>query len=346
MKKVRILHLLSSNSYSGAENVVCTIIENETSDYETYYCSPNGAISDILNKKKIKYIPLNKLTSKELKKVLVDYKIDILHAHDFKASFIAGTTKFDGKIISHIHCNPNFIKYWNPYSILYSIISKRFNHIIFVSTEATKNTIFLNKIKDKYSVIQNVVNPYGVKQKSKEIETKKYDIVFVGRLIDLKQPKLVINITNELKKVKKNIKTCIIGNGELYEECEQLISELNLQNQVDLLGFKENPFPYVKNSKIAIMPSKFEGLPMSAIECMILNVPLLNSGAGGLKELFKKNEEFICKDEREYVNKITELLKDNKAYDKYKNACPDIIKDFIDIKAYISKINEIYKKGD
>lgn len=346
MKKKRVLHLLSSNNYSGAENVACTIIENETKEYELYYCSPNGPIKNILEKKNINYIPLKKLSTKELKKALIDYKIDILHAHDFKASFIAGTSKFKGKIISHIHCNPDFIKHWNPYSLTYSIISKKFNQIIFVSNEAIINTVFMKKIKNKYSVIKNVVDPKNVKQKSMEIKTNKYDIVFVGRLTDLKQPKLVINITNKLKEKNKNIKTCIIGNGDLYDECKQLISELNLGNQIDLLGFKENPFPYVKNSKIAIMPSKFEGLPMSAIECMILNVPLLNSGAGGLKELFSKNKEFICKDEFDYTKKIEKLLNNKNTYDKYKKECTNIIKDYINIDSYILKINKVYTKGD
>ena len=55
MKK-RVLHLLASNSYSGAENVVCTIIDN-CSEYDMYYCSPDGPIRKSLEDRKINFIP-------------------------------------------------------------------------------------------------------------------------------------------------------------------------------------------------------------------------------------------------------------------------------------------------
>ena len=46
MKQKNILHLLSSNKYSGAENVACTIIKNTKENI--YYCSPNGPIKENL----------------------------------------------------------------------------------------------------------------------------------------------------------------------------------------------------------------------------------------------------------------------------------------------------------
>ena len=68
MKKKKVLHVLASNSYSGAENVVCTIIENDN-DYDMYYCCPKGPIEKILKERKIKYIPVNKLTPFSIKRV-------------------------------------------------------------------------------------------------------------------------------------------------------------------------------------------------------------------------------------------------------------------------------------
>ena len=60
MKK-NILHLLASNSYSGAENVVCTIIDN-FNEYNMYYCSPDGPIKKTLEDRNIKFIPLKRLS--------------------------------------------------------------------------------------------------------------------------------------------------------------------------------------------------------------------------------------------------------------------------------------------
>lgn len=54
-KKRKVLHVLQSSKYSGAENVACTIIKmfNQASDNIIFfYTSPNGKIKDVLNKKK------------------------------------------------------------------------------------------------------------------------------------------------------------------------------------------------------------------------------------------------------------------------------------------------------
>ena len=44
--KKRVLHILASNIFSGAENIACTIIEKLGDDYEMAYCSPNGIIKE------------------------------------------------------------------------------------------------------------------------------------------------------------------------------------------------------------------------------------------------------------------------------------------------------------
>lgn len=55
------------------------------------------------------------------------------------------------------------------------------------------------------------------------------------------------------------------------------------------------------------MPSKYEGFGLTAIESLILNKPVLNSGVDGLGEIFKYNQELICKNLDEYINKIHHL---------------------------------------
>ena len=70
MKK-NVLHILVSNKLSGAENVVCNIIENDNF-YNMYYCSPKGEINEVLKEKNIKYIEL-----KNIKKIIQENKIDV-----------------------------------------------------------------------------------------------------------------------------------------------------------------------------------------------------------------------------------------------------------------------------
>ena len=340
MKK-KVLHLLASNSYSGAENVVCNIIENCRDEYDMYYCSRDGAIRDILKQKNIKFISYSKLTIRNIKKIVRDKQIDIIHAHDFQASFIASFLKKDCKIISHLHCNYQLLKLKEIVGLAYSIVQKNFSSIIVVSDEILKVASFGKKIEKKTTILPNVVDSNKVIIQSKKFKSKKYDLIFLGRLIELKQPLLFIDIVKKLKQKNSTIQACIVGDGNLYTECEKQIKDNNLNNNIDMLGFQKNPFPYISNSKIAVLPSKFEGLPMSVIECMILDTIVINSGVGGLKEMYNGYEKYICNNLDEYVNCISELLKKDKK--SYHHDCQKIVHDYINMKDYAKKIKRIYE---
>ena len=77
MKK-KVLHLLVTNKYSGAENVACSIIENASDKYDMYYCSPKGDIEEILKSRNIKYIPLKRLSLFKIRKILKNNHFDII----------------------------------------------------------------------------------------------------------------------------------------------------------------------------------------------------------------------------------------------------------------------------
>lgn len=337
MKK-RVLHVLTSNKYSGAENVACMIINNTNVD--AYYCSPKGPIESILKEKSIKFISLNKFNVSYLKKIIKEYNINIVHAHDFKASFLASFLPKEIKVISHLHCNYKLLKLKGIISFMYSIVQKRFNKIIVVSKEILDDAPFGKKIRKKTKVLNNVVDPRRVKELSEEEKVSKYELIFVGRLIDVKQPQLFIEIVESLKKEFPNIKACMIGDGVLYNKCQEEIKEKKLEKNIDLVGFKSNPFPYIKNSKISVLTSKFEGLPMSVIECLILDVPVVNSGVGGLSIMFNEHKKYICKNKKEFIPCISKLLKQDPK--EYKEDCKKIRAKYTDIKKYSKEIEKIY----
>lgn len=338
MKK-RVLHLLASNKYSGAENVACSIIKNTNVD--AFYCSPSGPIEESLKAQDIKYIELEKFNPSCLKKVVKDNNIDIVHAHDFKASFIASFLPKNIKVVSHIHCHHKEFLMKTIVSTIYPMVSNRFNKIIVVSNEILDNASFKKKIEDKTVVLTNVVDPNKVIKNSEKFETEKYDLVFCGRLTEVKRPLMFIEIVKELKNIYPEIKVCIIGNGDLFDACKEAIQNNNLEDNIELLGFQSNPFPYIKNSKIAVLTSSTEGLPMSVIECLILDTPVVHTGVGGLGDLYINHKNYICNTEEEFAEVISIMLDTD--LKKYKKDCKALIKDCTDINGYSRKIEKIYK---
>ena len=335
-KKKTVLHLLASSLYSGAENVACTIIENMSSEYDMMYCSPNGPIGEILNSKGICYVPINKLTVSELKRVIKSYSPDIIHAHDFKASIIASIFYRKSRIVSHIHKNDPKMKKVSLKSVLYFLLSKRFYKIVGVSDSILDEYVFKKTITKKYVTIVNFVDKDAVLRKADEFSiSKNYDLFYFGRLSEEKNPLEFIEIVKMLE--NSEVKCVMVGDGPLRDECEKLINLYNLEKNIELVGFKSNPYPYIKASKIGVMPSKFEGFGLAAVESLILNKPVLNSGVGGLKEVFKNNEEFICLNRYDYVKKIKMLMENcvngmDVDVIQYCNSC-----------GYQEKIRELYK---
>lgn len=337
--KLKVLHLLTSNKFAGAENVVCQIIDmfKKEKDIQMIYCSPKGPISEILKKEKISFLELEKFSAKEIHRAVSQYKPNIVHAHDFRASILACvSTPQKTKIVSHLHHNAPWLKEKNLYSYLYRIFSRRMNAILMVSNAVSEEYIFFESIKHKSIIIGNPISVEKIILKSKYSlstmlkENVNYDIVFIGRLEAVKDPIRFIEILKKVVNNNKNIKSCIIGEGTLKSQCLDKISELKLNEYVDMLGFLENPLPILKNAKILCITSKWEGYGLVAIEALTLGVPVLATSVGGLVEIIDSSCGKLCNNNDEFANEISVLLTNtsiwNKKSDEAKNKIEKIIK--------------------
>lgn len=342
---MKVIHVLNSNKYSGAENVAITIIKELNDEMECFYVCPRGPIEEVLKKESIKYVPIKKLSVKEINKVIREYNPDIIHAHDFRASIICSKTNFKGKIISHIHQTPMFLKTWNLKSILYYFSINKYQKIIGVANAIVENCIFANKMMPKYITICNCINKNEILKKTQETEIKEiYDLAFFGRLEPVKNPMQFLEIIKALKNQNLNIRAVIIGDGTLMDECKKYISDNQMKKNVKLTGFKKNPFPILSKTKIIISTSVWEGIPMSILECGALNKPILNNGVGGLNEVFYKMKYMICKTDYEYEEKIKELLSNEKIYKKCEKQIEINMKPYYNTDNYFDNIRKVYSE--
>lgn len=126
-----VLHILPSNSFSGAENVVCQIIKMFSgSDYKMYYCSPDGRIRDALEENNIDFLPLREFSVKELKRVISETKPDIIHAHDMRAGFYVSLACGKIPFVSHVHNNNFDSRGLSLKSLLFYHAAKKAKHKI------------------------------------------------------------------------------------------------------------------------------------------------------------------------------------------------------------------------
>ena len=344
-RKKKILHILSSNQYSGAENVACTIINKLKNEYEMYYCSPNGPIKDKLTELNINYIPLEKLSYSEIKKVVNRIKPDVIHAHDNKATVISSIFHNKCKVISHIHGNNKIMNTINIKTILFNICSKHIDKFIWVSDSSLNGYCFNKKIENKSIVLYNVIDQDEIIRKSKLYKvSEEYDACFLGRLGYPKNALRLIEIVKELKIQKPDISISIVGDGPERKDVETKIKEYDLEKNIKMYGFQSNPYPILNNSKILVMTSIYEGTPMCALEAMALGKPIVATPVDGLLKIVKNGYNgYLSNKNDEIVNKIIELILNKKIYDDYVHNVNNIFLKINDIFKYIELIRKEYK---
>jgi len=189
--KIRILHILNTGSYSGAENVVITIIQNTANNLDNIYLSLNGSIRDILNEKKIRFYAVEKLSVHNIRKAIRELKPDIIHAHDFTAGIIASLSTSKIPIINHLHNNSPWIKEVGINSIAYGLSCLRYRKILTVSDSVMNEFVFGYWFKKKSIVVGNPIDVRTIYSKIENIELTEFpesDVLFLGRLSDQKNP--------------------------------------------------------------------------------------------------------------------------------------------------------------
>ncbi|WP_294095008.1 glycosyltransferase [uncultured Cetobacterium sp.] len=116
----------------------------------------------------------------------------------------------------------------------------------------------------------------SIDENDKKLMAKKY-ILSIGRLEETQKDftTLIKAYKNASKKIEE--KLYIIGDGRHRENLEKLIEELDLKDRVVLLGFRKNPYPWIKNASFFVHSSKFEGLPTVLIEASILGKAIIST---------------------------------------------------------------------
>lgn len=343
-EKKRILFILNSNVFSGAESVNFSIIEALKDKYDFYWVSRRGPINKFLDESNIKWIEVEKVSTKEIKRVIKQYKPNIIHATDYKASVICALTNTNVPIISHLHNNSPWIKTLHPYSFLYLYCSKKFCKILTVSESIEKEYIFSKYIKDKIINISNPVSREKIlSQVTEKDYEKKYDICCVARLTKAKNPFKFLEIIYELKKEKDDIKAIWVGDGELKEEFSKKINDYGLENNIDVVGFQKNPYKYMASSKIFVLTSDWEGYGLVAFEALTLGLPCVVPNVGGLSNIVDEKCGYVCNEKEEFIKQIkTLILNEQKYIQKSEGAKEKSIK-LDNIKMYLKKIYNIYE---
>ena len=197
------------------------------------------------------------------------------------------------------------------------LISARMDLTIFVSN-SDRDIAIRNRLvdDDEAPVIYN-----GIGDRSRYTgprDEKVADITYVGRLVRQKNPIFAVEIMSELRDA--GLTMAIVGGGELEPDVRQRIAELGLTDHVRMLGpvSREVAIAAIARSRIYLMPSLWEGLPITPMEAMINGVPVVASKVGGTDEVVMDGETgFLIEDfsPKKYAEAIFTILTNKNLYE-------------------------------
>lgn len=313
---MKVMHVLNSRIYSGAEKVVCQIIKSfrDDADMEMVYCSPDSDIvRQMLAEQGVTFLPIESMSTKELKRVIDEQKPDLIHAHDMRASFFSALSCGKIPLVSHVHNNAYNARGLSSKTIAYLYAGFKAKHILWVSNSSYEGYAFHKLFAQKSSVLYNIIDTEQIfEKKAQDTKTYDYDMIYVGRLTYQKDPQRLMRLCARLKEQKPDLNAAIVGTGELEDEVKALCAELGIQDNVHFLGFQSNPIKMVHDSKAMILTSRWEGTPMCALEAMVLGTPVVSTPSDGMKDLIDDGVTgYLTDDDELMAEKLLIIMNDS-----------------------------------
>lgn len=359
----KILFIIWSFSYGGgAEKILCNIVNNL--DYSKYdisileYWHSDIKLEKVNDNVKILPPVVNSLKAskveKLIKKILVERAPYLLRKkyapekYDIEISFNYQIPAFllrkNAYCISWLHGDIYDLKDDNYKRKLQLNAFKKAKKIVTISENSYKSVVdVFPSEKSKLVMINNglLVDQITKQSTEEKIKFKIPTFMFLGRLDENKNPLLLIEVAKLIKKRKLNCQILVFGQGDLFSKMEKLIHDNKLDQIIKLMGYINNPYPYIKESKAILLCSKSEGFPTVLLEGIMLDTPFISSKVGGIYELAVKDKcGYIANTSVEFCDCIEKMLKEKNNYNKLVSACK-LTKNKYTIKAQIDKIEEL-----
>ncbi|GAB6190168.1 glycosyltransferase family 4 protein [Marinitoga arctica] len=243
------------------------------------------------------------LSSKKVQK-FVDSEFNIIHAHSYISDGYIGyklSKKYNKPLILSI-TGTDVYEQLIFYPHLRVLAKRMYEHslkVISRSYAVKKKFLDLINIKNDKKI---KIIPNGIKEeiflnsKYEKVQTQPFKLIFIGRLVKLKNLQRTILAIKALKNKGYNINFEIIGDGPLKEKLNLLIKNKKLENNIQLLGKIDNNQIYslIKKNNALIMCSIKETFGMVYIEALSQYRPIIYSENRGVDGIFKRNVGIKC----------------------------------------------------
>jgi|BioPla2DNA2_1021312.scaffolds.fasta_scaffold00316_27 glycosyltransferase involved in cell wall biosynthesis len=324
MKIVEIIPAL--HPIGGAERLVYELIEcfskrgiDDILLISLYSHQDNKIVEEIKKIKNVKIVFLEKkvgidfLCARKLRKVINDFKPDVVHCHldSIVTIWLSGIyRRYKTFFTVHTIINEKTIgKRYKIKNILYKkLFSKKKITPIAISNIIRDSICTYYKLDFKMvDVVENGV-PIEKYANTISLNEREIDFIYIGRFIALKNPLLILKAFLELKKQNRDIKMLMIGEGSLLEKCKVFTFENKINDNVLFTGFVNDVPYYLKKSKFLILASSYEGNPMVVNEAIASKCYVISTKVGGVPDIVNEKNGLLINYSDNIVEELTKAM--------------------------------------
>lgn len=222
-----------------------------------------------------------------------DYDIEIAYLENGSTKVLS-SSKSAAKKLAWVHCDLA-LKAGDPcaYAKKTAPWYEKFDHVVCVSESVRKSFRQLYGDRFPCSVLYNVNDEEEILRKAAAFTPEGAGVLTLCAVGRLTAQKNFLHLLRALPKLKRDgvpFRLQIIGEGEERQRLEEYIERKKLGDCVQLLGWQENPYPYMKNADVIVCSSIFEGLSTVVTEALILGKPVVTTPCNGMTELLGDSE--------------------------------------------------------
>lgn len=351
--KIKILYIISSTGFSGAEKLLLDLIsklDKDKFDITTVCILNNKKLEDkfLESGYDIKFIIKGKNLLgfvNKLSKFIKDNEFDIVHTHLFGADVFGGiAAKRAGvkKIISTEH-NINISEGKIKHFVKGVILRKYFTNVIAISSSVYEY------IKEKYGV-----KPERIVKISNGVDLSKIywtnilegNVIKIGSIGRLTKQKGYDVLIKALPYLNFNFNVVVAGDGEEKNNLINLSNKLKVGDKIDFLGFIDNINSLLTNVDIFVIPSLWEGFGLVAVEALASGKLVIASNIHGLADIIEDGKNGILFNSGDYIdlaNKLNYLAKSSRRCKEIADVGYNSSKNF-DIDKMVNLYQEVYLK--
>lgn len=327
---MKVLHIISSGGMYGAEAVILNLSwalnENHHSSVIGVFASssnPNFQLHETALRENVEsnLIPCNgqidKTVIASIRNLVAQTGADIVHAHGYKADVYVYLALRRGSIpfISTCHSWFNHGLATMLYGVMDRLVLRKFAAVVAVSYEIQLKLLQSGVSKDKIHFIRNGIDlrPFDDPIASLNRDKRKLTVGWVARLSSEKGPDIFLRAVVQVLAVYPGTRFVMVGDGPERNTLERLVDELNIRDNVSLIGRRDDMPSIYASLDVMVSSSRQEGLPMAILEGMASKLPLVVTKVGYVPNVIQDNSNGILvppEDVKLLADAMIKLLQD------------------------------------